>query len=117
MPNYLTMYDPSDMLQALDLQGREVHLEIETVVAGELTGEKGRKSKKPIVKFKGREKKFAVNKTNGKAIARLYGKNTDDWIGKFITLYPTETEYGDEVRDCIRVRPVAPNIVKKEPVK
>lgn len=110
MPNYLTMYDPSDMLNAIDLQGREVHLEIEAVAAGELTGQKGRKAKKPIVKFKGKEKKFALNKTNGKAIARMYGKETDAWIGKWITLYTTTTEYDGDTIECIRVRPVAPNV-------
>jgi hypothetical protein len=45
-----------------------------------------------------------LNKTNAKAIAQLYGKRPADWVGKWIELYPTTTEVGGEVRDCIRVR-------------
>lgn len=108
MPDYRTMYDASDMLFAHDLQGREVTVEIEKVYAGELIGEKGRKSRKPFIKIKGREKKLALNKTNGKTIARLYGKNTDEWIGRLITLVPTTTEFGGETVDCIRVKPKVP---------
>jgi hypothetical protein len=110
MAHYRSMYDQSDMLYAHDLQGHEVTLEIEQVSAGELTGEKGRKSRKPFVKFKGKDKKLALNKTNGKTIARLYGSDTESWVGKFITIYPTTVDFGGETVDAIRVRPLAPKV-------
>src|SRR5688500_15027782 len=109
--HYRRMYDDSEMLYAYDLegaQGRDVVVVIEKVYGGELTGEKGRKTKKPFVKFAGRDKKLALNKTNGKAIATLYGSNTDDWVGKPIAIYATTTEYNGEQRECIRVRPQRP---------
>jgi hypothetical protein len=108
MPDYRRMFDDKEHLYAYDLDGREVAVQIEKVFAGELIGEKGRKSKKPMIKFVGKDKKLAVNKTNGKTIAKLYGKNTDDWEGQWITIYPTTTEFGGETMDCIRVKPVAP---------
>lgn len=108
MPDYRRMFDDKEHLYAFDLEGREVNIQIEKVSAGELMGEKGRKSKKPMIKFVGKDKKLAVNKTNGKTIAKLYGKDTDDWAGKWITIYPTTTEFGGETMDCIRVKPVAP---------
>ena len=107
MPHWKSMFD-NDMLFAHDLQGREVTVEIEKVYAGELVGEKGRKSKKPFVKIKGRIKKLALNKTNGKTVARLYGNDTAAWAGKLITLFPTTTEFGGETVDCIRIRPFVP---------
>ncbi len=108
MPDYRRMFDDKEHLYAYDLEGREVTIQIEKVSAGELMGEKGRKSKKPMIKFVGKDKKLAVNKTNGKTIAKLYGKDTDDWAGKWITIYPTTTEFGGETMDCIRVKPIEP---------
>ncbi len=108
MAHYLSMYDQSDFLFAFDLQGKPHDLIIEKVSAGEITGQKGRKAKKPIITFKGAKKRFAANKTNGKVIATLYGVDTKEWIGKAITLYPTTTDMEGRTVECIRCRPVAP---------
>lgn len=108
MPHYKRMYDDKEHIYAFDLDGRDVTLTIEKVFAGEVQGEKGRKSKKPVIKFVGKDKKLAVNKTNGKTIAQLYGTDTDGWLGKAITLYPTTTDFGGDTVECIRVRPQRP---------
>jgi hypothetical protein len=108
MPDYRRMFDDKEHLYAFDLEGREVTVQIEKVFPGVLKGDKGRESKKPMVKFVGKDKKLALNKTNGKTIAKLYGKETDEWAGKLITIYPTTTEFGGETVDCIRVKPTVP---------
>lgn len=109
MPDYRKMYDDKEHLYAFDLDGiGDRTLEIVSVSRGELTGENNRKSKKPIVTFAGESKKLALNKTNGKTIAALYGKDTDRWVGELITIYPTTTEFGGKTVDCIRVRPERP---------
>jgi hypothetical protein len=111
--DYRRMYDSTDMLYAYDLEaanGRDVVVVIDKVYAGELVGEKGRKSKKPFITFVGRDKKLALNKTNGKAIAKMYGKDTDKWPGNPIALYVTQTEYDGEMRDCIRIRNQRPEM-------
>lgn len=97
-----------DFIFAFDLNGRDVNVRIKQVKAGELTGEGGRKTKKPIAFFYDKEKGLALNATNCKAIASMYGNDTDKWIGKWITLYPTTTEMGGQTVDCIRVRPQPP---------
>lgn len=107
MPDYRTMFD-SDYLFAFHLQGREVTLKIARVESGLVKGEKGKKDRKPVVYFAGKEKGLALNKTNGKTIAGLYGNDTAQWIGKLVTLYPTTTEFGRETVDCIRIRPGVP---------
>ncbi len=106
--HYKRMYDDKEFLYEYDLDGKDVTVTIEKCVAGELTGDKGRKSKKPMVSFVGTPKKLALNKTNGKAIASMYGTSVEAWAGKQITLYPTVTDFGGETLPCIRVRPTIP---------
>ena len=99
-----------DYMFAFDLKGQDCTVTIERVTAGELTAVGGRKSKKPLCYFKeGREKKpLAMNSTNCKAIAAMYGNDTDQWVGKRITIYPTTTQMTGETVECIRVRPQVP---------
>lgn len=110
--HYRRMYDDTEMLYAYDLDGvrNDLVVVIEQVFAGELTGQKGRKTKKPFIKFVGKEKKLALNKTNGKAIATMYGNDTDEWVGKPIAIYVTTTEFEGEQRECIRIRNRAPQM-------
>lgn len=110
MAHWRKMMDPRDHVYAEDLNGRDVDVLIERVTQGELLGEKGRKSKKPLAHFRGMSKPLALNKTNCKAIERIAGSSdTDAWCGVWITLYPATTQdpSGNEV-PCVRVRPRAP---------
>jgi hypothetical protein len=107
MSDYRLMYD-SEYLYAYHLGGKAVNVTISRVTVCELIGEKGRKAKKPLVHFADKNLPLAINRTNGKAIAALYGTDTAKWIGKAITIYPTTTEMGGKVCDCIRVKPQAP---------
>lgn len=108
MPHYKSMFDDKEFLFAFDLAGRDVTVVIDRCTAGQIVGEQGRKSKKPMLSFVGKQKKLALNKTNGKIIASMYGTETNNWAGKAITLYPTTTTFGSETVECIRVRPVVP---------
>src|SRR6185369_13027081 len=109
VPHWKSMTDRK-FLFAFDLGGKDVTLTIERIEAGELEGEKGRKSKKPLCYFREAKsgKPLALNATNCKAIAKLYGNDTDGWAGQRITIYPTTTEMGGETVECIRVRPRKP---------
>ncbi len=106
--HYKRMFDDKEFLYAFDLDGREVTVTIEKCTAGKITGEKGRESKKPLLHFVGKQKKLAINKTNGKTIASLYGNDVENWAGKSIVLYPTTTTFGSETVECIRVKPIVP---------
>lgn len=98
------MFDEKEYLFAFDLDGRDVTVTISKVEPGKV-GHGNRATKKPILSFKGKRKKLAVNATNVKTIASLVGSfKASDWIGKTITLYPTTTSFGGETVDCIRVR-------------
>lgn len=110
--DYRTMFD-AKYIGAWDLPKHDVVLVIDRVEAQQLTNKKGT-NKKPVVYFRGTTsgKGFVLNKTNGRAIAGMYGVHTSKWHGKPIALYATTTEVGGETVDCIRVRPQIP---KKKP--
>ncbi len=106
--HYKKMYDDAEWLYEYDLDGREVTVTIERVFPGEVVGTNGKKTKKPALTFQGTAKKFAVNKTNGRTIATLYGTDTTKWPGQRITLKPAVTAFGGETVPCIRVVPGVP---------
>lgn len=106
MPDYRTFYD-SDFLYAYHLAGKSVVVTIEKVVGGTM-GHGAKKSKKPLVYFKGKAKPLGLNKTNGKTIATMYGNDTAAWVGERIEIYPTTTSFGNDTVDCIRVKPKQP---------
>jgi hypothetical protein len=89
-------------------EGRDVKVVIAKVEAGMLTSAGGRAEKKPLVYFRGKDKAMALNKTNAKAIAGMYGADTKTWVDKPITIYVTQTMSPDGMVPCIRVRPTPP---------
>jgi hypothetical protein len=98
---------PSDYVGAHDLNGKDVIMTIEKVDLEELRMEGNKKETKPVIWFVKAKKRMVLNKTNAKIVAKIHGKDTADWNGKQITLYPTTTKVGLETQDCIRVRPAA----------
>lgn len=108
MADVRTMYD-KEFIYAYNLGGKDVTVTIERIKGGELTGTGGKKTKKPVLYFKGSKKGFALNITNARIIGALFGTfETEAWIGKRITLYPTTTTFGSDTVECIRVRNKAP---------
>lgn len=98
-----------EYLYAYDLQGKDVTVVIESVRGGTLVGTGGKSNKKPVVRFRGKEKALALNITNARVIAGLYGGfDAEQWIGKSVTLYPTTTTFGSQTVECIRIRNVKP---------
>lgn len=108
MPHWKEMTD-REYLFAFDLKGKDCTVTIDKVTAGTLVNGT-KKTRKPLVFFKESKegKPLGMNATNCKTVAALYGTDTDAWIGKRITLYPTTTSFGGETVECIRVRPAVP---------
>lgn len=111
MPHWRKCFN-NDYIGSWDIPEGGVVITIDDVKVGELEGQKGEKSKAPLVHFsteKGRSPKpFVCNRTNAKTISMMYGNRTEDWHGKEIELYATTCEaFGDTV-ECIRVKPGVP---------
>lgn len=93
---------PSRYLKAADLDGREITVTIKDV---KLENVGQTKDSRPVLYFRGTNKGLVLNVTNSKRIATMVGsKDTDDWEGHRIILYPTETEFQGDTVDCIRVK-------------
>lgn len=106
-----------EYLYAYDLEGKDVTVVIESIKGGTLVGTGGKSNKKPVLKFRGKDKVLAANITNCRIIAQLYGGfDSEKWVGKSIVLYPTTTTFGSQTVDCIRVRPHIPKTAAAAPL-
>lgn len=105
MPDFRSFFD-SEWVKAWDLDGKARTVTIERVERGSAYDQKSRGNKAmPVIWFRGAKKPFGCNKTNCKVLANLYGRDTKDWIGKTIEIYPTTTQVGGESDvPCIRMR-------------
>lgn len=93
---------PSKFLKASDLDGAARTVTISHVKTEEVGQTKDRKL---VVYFKGKSKGLVLNKTNCNKIVSITGEgDTDDWKGRVIAIYPTETEFQGETVECIRVK-------------
>ena len=64
---------------------------------------------KPCLWFTEVEKGMILNIVNGGTIEKACGSpNTEDWIGKKIVLFSTQTDFKGERVDCIRCRAPKP---------
>jgi hypothetical protein len=98
---------PSKWLKSEDCEDEDLVLTIRRAEMEDVQGQ-GSTESKLVLHFDETDKGLIVNKTNGKAVAKLHGDDTDDWLGKRIALYATEVEFGGETMLGIRVRLKAP---------
>ena len=110
MTHWRKLMDEREYIYAEDLQGKACDVQISRIVAGQLTGEKNRKTKKPLCYFAGKKKPLALNKTNCKTLTNITGTGEiEQWIGQWITIFPTTTnDPTGNVVDCIRINPRPP---------
>lgn len=90
---------PGRFIKAADLNGKDVTLKISAVVVDELVGDKGTEMK-GLISFAGAKKQLVLNKTNGLCLKQMFGRETDAWVGKRVTIFPTT--FNDE--PCIRIK-------------
>lgn len=99
---------PGSWLKSADL-GDEDHVVTVKEVHTELLGQGTDKQLKLVVEFDELDKALVCNKTNATTITKLYGDETDDWVGKRIVLWVNnDVQFGSEVVSAIRVRPRKP---------
>ncbi|MBR3208850.1 MAG: hypothetical protein IKF82_01135 [Bacilli bacterium] len=53
-------------------------------------------------------KPMVFNKTNCKTVESLYGCYIEDWIGKKITVFKTETKFQRDMVPCLRIKKEIP---------
>ncbi|HSB89533.1 MAG TPA: hypothetical protein VLD63_05850 [Anaerolineales bacterium] len=99
---------PGRYLTGDDLDG-DVTVVIDRVVLEPFRDPRTRlETRKPVMYFQRAKRGLIVNRTNWRAVADLYGDESDNWTGKRITLTSTMVDaYGKQTR-AVRVRPVRP---------
>lgn len=102
MPSYKKFF-PSKYLTADDLGDRVIPVTMIGIKQEPMPGDDS--EIRPVIYFEGAgEKGLVLNRTNAKRIAKMYGEDTDAWIGQTILLYPSETEFRGDTVACIRVK-------------
>jgi len=66
-------------------------------------GDNGAKERKPIIFF-ANDKQMVCNKTNGTTLGEMFGNETDDWIGKEITLIVQSVDFAGKSTPAIRIK-------------
>lgn len=98
---------PSKFLKASDLQGMEPIVTIDQVKYEPVGKDKEMKA---VLYFKGKEKGLVLNKTNANKITELLQSGiTEEWQGQRVRLFATETQFGGDMVDCIRVKAASSN--------
>jgi len=102
----------SKHLKAKDFLGKNLKVAIKDVQFVEFEGRDGAPpDKKAILLFEGKEKGLVLNGTNNDTLCNAYGYDSDNWVGKSISLTtkeyenfapgwivsPLDVEYDDEI--------------------
>jgi hypothetical protein len=85
-------------LKADDVRGAEVRWEIGKVVEADMKQRDGTTAKKWVLYFVEQEKTLPLNKTNARNLAKAFGKNSADWIGREVDLQVVSTSFGDGIQ-------------------
>jgi hypothetical protein len=100
---------PARFLKSGDLEDGPMQVTIASVKPEEINGER-----KVVANFSDSKKQMVINRTNARLIAKMYGNDTRNWLGKTITLVVTEVPFKDDLVSAIRVK-VTKASTKQEP--
>lgn len=103
---------PSKYLKASDLQGTTPTVVISHVAMEEVGRDK---ETRPVLYFNGKQKGVVLNKTNATNISVGYGRNTDAWVGKAVTLFTAMVDFQGQTGPAIRIRPASQQPAPQQP--
>lgn len=98
---------PSKFVKAADLNGKTITLTIAKTVM-EQVGHGADAENKLVLYFAKATKGMIMNATNARAVAGLYGDDTDKWVGQRISVYATTVKAFGSTHAVIRVRDEVP---------
>ena len=85
MVNIEDVYGPSEYLKALDLPPKPMKYVIEDVYTRTFY-QQGVSVTKVVLALRGEKKQLIVNKTNAGILSGMFGRETDGWKGKEVTV-------------------------------
>lgn len=93
----------NDYLAAVEFNGKNPTLTIGGVKVVSLEGEDGQKKGRPVVFFKEVKRGWVLCKTTATCLAQMFTPETEQWVGKRVTLYAAQVQVGKERKPGIRV--------------
>lgn len=93
---------PTGFFKAADFENGNLTLTIKSIAMKSI-GQGDDATDKPHLSFNEDHRELALNLTNWNFIADVYGDESDEWIGKQITLYKARVPFGGKIVDAIRV--------------
>jgi len=93
---------PSKYLKASDFEGDTPIVTIASIAFEEVGKEK---DVRPILYYEGEQKGIVLNKTNATNITKIYGSETDDWIGKKVQIGTAWVDFQGQSVEAIRIYP------------
>jgi hypothetical protein len=94
---------PSKYIKAIGFKGKDRTITITGVTLQEMEREDRTKETKGLISVAETPKQWILNVTNCKCLIAMFGRETDKWLGKKVTLYPAPNEMS-ESGVAIRVR-------------
>lgn len=91
-------------LAAAEFGGRTPTFTVKSIKLVGLEGEDGKTKDKGVVFFNETDRGLVLCKTNAMLAAAMFGPDTDNWIGKRLTLHATEVMLGRDKVLGIRVK-------------
>ena len=73
-------------------------------------------SRKPVITFREEVKKFVSNKTNSMTLAKLFGGETELWIGERVALTVVDVDFKGDVVSAIRIKQARQGAAAARPV-
>lgn len=96
---------PGRFIKAGEMGGKATTLTIKNVYLDGLESESGATEQKAIVAFEQTPREWVLNKTNAQCLLAMWGPDSDDWIGKRVTIFPERDASGlSDSGLCIRVK-------------
>lgn len=98
---------PNRFLKSQQLKKGDATLTILTVAIEKFPGKKrGQEDVKGVITFKETHLAWILNKTNASCLAAMWGRETNAWIGKRVTLWPMpfSNPFTGEQTTALRVR-------------
>lgn len=112
--HWKTLNDPRYIGAYALPNGDDMTVTIEHVRLENITMMGGKKEDHTIAYLTG-HKPLIMNVTNSKSVHKLYGPFIEDWAGKQITLFVSTAKLGNEMVECLRIRPNVP-VRERKPI-
>lgn len=97
---------PGRFIKSQEFKGEDVTYTIASITLEDFEDENKKVKTKGTIAFKEITKLWIINRTNSDCLKGMWGKETDNWIGKRVTLYPAPffDNFTKEHTTAIRVR-------------